>query len=81
MLRALGLRAVPHFTTLHKASRRLLTRSRFRCLPGRTVRRLLGRRRRVKLAAFDSTGFECGNTSHYFVRRRARGGGARRAVT
>ena len=81
LARTLGLRAVPHFTTLHKASRRLLTRRRFRRLLGRTVRRLLGRRRRVQLTAFDSTGFECGHTSHYFVRRRARGATARQKMT
>jgi Transposase DDE domain len=81
LTRTLGLRAVPHFTTLHKASRRLLTRSRFRRLLGRTVRRLLGRRRRVKLAAFDSTGFECGHTSHYYVRRRGKGASARQHLT
>src|SRR5262249_26353457 len=51
LTRTLGLRARPHYTTLHKASRRLLTRSRFRRLLGRTVRRLLGRRRRGQPAA------------------------------
>jgi Transposase DDE domain len=78
---ALRLRAVPHFTTLHKAGARLLRRRRFRQLLGRTLRRLLGRRRRVKRAAFDSTGFECGHTSHYFVRRRAKGAKAQRKLT
>ena len=78
---ALRLWRVPHFTTLHKAGARLLTRRRFRQLLGRTVRRLLGRRHRVKLAAFDSTGFECGHTSHYFVRRRAKGRTAKQKMT
>jgi len=32
-----------------------------------------GRRQRVKRAAVDSTGFEVQQTSHYFVRRRAKG--------
>jgi hypothetical protein len=81
LVRTLDLRAVPHFTTLQKASARLLTRRRFRQLLSRTVRRLLGRRRRVRLAAFDSTGMECGHTSHYFVRRRAKGATAKQKLT
>src|SRR4029077_13740512 len=35
-----------------------------------TVRRFLRRRRRVKRAAFDSTGLDCGHRSFYYVRRR-----------
>src|SRR5262249_39606436 len=73
--------AAPHFSTLHKASRRLLQRRRVRRLLTFTVRRLMGRRQRVKRAAFDSTGFECGHTSHYFVRRRAKGATAKQKVT
>jgi hypothetical protein len=71
--RVLRLRRVPHFTTLHKACQRLLTLGRAHRLLTITVRRLLGRRQRVKLAAFDSTGLECGRRSHYYVRRRAEG--------
>ncbi len=70
--RALGLSHVPHFTTLHKACRRLLTLPRANGLLSVTLRRLLGRRRRVRLAAFDSTGLECGRRSHYYVRRRSK---------
>jgi hypothetical protein len=72
----LGLARVPHFTTLHKACQRLLSLHRARRLLTQTVRRLLGRRRTVKLAAFDSTGLECGRRSHYYVRRRAKGASA-----
>jgi hypothetical protein len=71
--RALELDTVPHFTTLHKACRRLLTSPRAKRLLTRTLRRFMGRRRRVRLAAFDSTGMECGRRSHYYVRRRAKG--------
>src|SRR5215212_4099478 len=53
--RALALARVPHFTTLQKAAGRLLTLPRANRLLTATVRRLMGRRRRVKLAAFDST--------------------------
>src|SRR5437764_9661005 len=49
--RAIGLRCVPHFTTLHKASRRLLRLPRARRLLGATIRRHFGRRRRVRRAA------------------------------
>jgi hypothetical protein len=70
--RALGLRCAPHWTTLHKAAGRLLQRRRVRRLLTSTVRRVLGRRRRVQRAALDSTGFETGHTSHYYARRRAK---------
>jgi hypothetical protein len=70
---ALALRRAPHYTTLHKACGRLLTLRRAGRLLSVTVRRLMGRRRRVRLAAFDSTGLECGRRSHYYVRRRAKG--------
>jgi Transposase DDE domain len=70
---ALGLRYVPHFTTLHKASKRLLGRRRLRRLLRGTLRRFQGRRTRVRRAAFDSTGLDCGHASRYFIRRRSRG--------
>lgn len=69
--RTVGLRGVPHFTTLHKASRRLLRLPRVRRLLGATIRRHLKRRRRVRRAAFDSTGLDCGHRSYYYVRRRS----------
>src|SRR5829696_5607434 len=43
----LQLRPVPHFTTLHKAGKRLLRRPRPRRLLRATVRRVRGRRQRV----------------------------------
>src|SRR5437016_12717759 len=46
--RTIGLRCVPHCTTLHKASRRLLRLPRARRLLGATLRRHFGRRRRVR---------------------------------
>lgn len=70
-LRALlGLRFVPHFTTFQKASRRLLRIPRAQRLFRTTVRRILRRRRRVRRAAFDSTGLALGRRSSYYVRRR-----------
>jgi hypothetical protein len=76
---ALGLKAVPHFTTPQKASRRLLRLPVARRLFAATVRRFLGRRRRVRRAAFDSTGLDCGHASRYYLHRR-RGGKRRRTV-
>jgi hypothetical protein len=70
LLKLLELRCVPHFTTLHKASRRLLAAASARRLLKRTIRMHYGRRRRVKSAAIDSTGMECTAASAYFVRRR-----------
>ena len=66
----LGLHTVPHYTTPQKASRRLLRLSRVRRLFRATVRRFLGRRRRVQRAALDSTGLDCGHASRYYIRRR-----------
>ena len=71
MRRTIGLRCVPHFTTLHKASTRLLRLPRVRRLLAVTIRRHLGRRRSVRRAAFDSTGLDCGSRSAYYVRRRS----------
>jgi Transposase DDE domain len=67
---ALGLDAVPHFTTPQKASRRLLRQPRARRLFRTTVRRFLGRRRRLRRAALDSTGLDCGHASRHYIRRR-----------
>jgi hypothetical protein len=68
----LGLKSVPHFTTLQKASKRLLSVPRVRHLLGHTVRRFFRKRRsrRVRRVAFDSTGLELGHRSAYYVRRR-----------
>ena len=72
LVRTLGLETVPHFTTLHKAARRLLRLPLVHRLLTVTIRRVRPRRRRVALAAMDSTGFECRHISAYYVRRRSR---------
>ena len=69
----IGLKSVPHYTTLQKAAGRLLKTANFRCLLRQTVRS--ARRSKkilspVKLAAIDSSGFEATHASRYFVRRR-----------
>jgi transposase len=73
----LGLKKVPHFTTLQKAARRLLARQEFRALLRFTIRRVFKRRRSVRRAAMDSSGFACGYASRYYVRRRAKGQSAK----
>jgi len=69
---ALGLKQIPHFTTLCSAHRRLLRK----CDTDKLLGRLLDRCRQGKLlpettrlAAIDSTGLESRHVSHYFTRR------------
>jgi hypothetical protein len=83
---AIGLKKVPHWTTLQKASKRLLCNAAVQRLLDATVARAGPRRpdhgrRRVKRAAVDSSGFEAHHTSHYFVRRRAKGRKDRQITT
>lgn len=68
----LGLNRVPHFTTLHKAHRRLMHLPTVRQLLCASVKLLFKRKRIVARAAADSTGFESSCISPYFVRRRDR---------
>ena len=68
----LELKQVPHFTTFPKAAQRLLLAAPARQLLASTVRLHLGRTKRVRRAASDSTGLDCTCASGYFVRRRQR---------
>ena len=69
---AIELEQVPHWTTFHKAARRLLKSKPVTGLLDETVGRMMGRKRRVALAAIDSTGLESRHASRYFIRRRSR---------
>jgi hypothetical protein len=74
---AIDLRWAPDFTTLQKASRRLLKLSSVRRMLGDTLAKAKQMRvfkKRVRLAAIDASGFEAHHISNYFVRRRARDG-------
>jgi hypothetical protein len=78
LCQTIGLRKVPHWTTLQKASRRLLGNASVQKLLDATLncarpRRRDKRRRSVKRSALDSSGFEAHHVSHYFVKRRAKG--------
>jgi hypothetical protein len=75
LVETLDLVDVPHFTTLEKAAKRLLKSAPARRLLEGTIRLHMGRRRRVKRSAIDSTGLECTSASGYFVRRRRCVGG------
>lgn len=77
---SIELKKIPHFTTLQKASRRLLKTAPVRSLLDETVRRQMGRRSRVPTAAIDSTGMECSSASAYFVKRRRKVGEAWKTV-
>jgi hypothetical protein len=80
LLEVLKLGAVPHYTTLQKASCRLLAATPARRLLDATVREHMGRKRRVRRAAIDSTGLESSAASGYFVRRRRHVGGPWKTV-
>jgi len=54
--RTIDLKRTPHFTAFQKASHRLLRHPYVARLVDGTVRRAMGRSRRIDLAAVDSTG-------------------------
>lgn len=68
LLDAIGMKEVPHYTTLQKAGARLLRSAAVRKLLGQTVS-LARRRRVVKHAAADSTGMDTHHASRYFIWR------------
>jgi hypothetical protein len=70
LCQTIGLKLVPHFTTLQKASRRLLKQKHVRRLIDHTVRKIRRRKRRVPYAAVDSSGFDAHHASRYFIWRR-----------
>jgi hypothetical protein len=67
------LKTIPHYTTLQKASRRLLKRESTREILARTKSLVMGGQKRINLAALDSTGIESGHISPYFLKRRSNG--------
>ncbi len=75
---AIGLEEVPHFTTFQKAHDRLLSSRRARRLLEETVDGAIKQKlmkRRVKLAAVDSTGFESRHVSTYYAKRKEKNAG------
>jgi hypothetical protein len=82
--RLIGLKAVPHYTTLQKATARLFraapARAMFDAVLDRAVRDKV-RKRRIPLAAVDGTGLESRHVSRYYVKRRANTGSATQETT
>jgi transposase len=70
LCKAIGLKTVPHFTTLHKASQRLLRNKVADKLLVNTIKKLTRDKDSIALAAIDSSGFDSSYVSRYFVRRR-----------
>jgi hypothetical protein len=68
LCKSFHLKAVPHFTTLQKASKRLLTSPLAKKLLESTVKAFC--KKQIELAALDSTGLESHHVSRYFVRRK-----------
>lgn len=76
LAKTIELDLIPHFTTFHKAARRLLRSHHANRLLTQTVEQAVRSkllRKKVKLAAIDGTGFETHHISSYFVKRRERG--------
>jgi transposase len=69
LCKSFNLSIVPHFTTLQKASKKLLCSSIANQLLESSVR-ITCNSKIIKLAAVDSTGLEAGHISRYFVRRK-----------
>jgi len=69
----IGLKKTPDHSTFQKAAKRFFGAKITERLLDAAVRQCMKRRRRVRLAAVDSTGLESGHRSAYFVRRRAKG--------
>jgi Transposase DDE domain len=71
LVRELGLKSIPHYTTLQKAAERLLSFGPVQQLLSVTVERFRrDRARPIDLAAMDSTGMDTSRASRYFVKRR-----------
>jgi transposase len=68
----IGLSSVPHWTTLQKASVRLLRSTPINALLASTAQMAMGRRKILNIAALDSTGLESGHISPYFYKIRSK---------
>jgi transposase len=68
--KSIDLKAAPHFTTIHRASQRILRNKFADKLLVSTINQLVKDKQAIELAAVDSTGFDSGYVSRYYVRRR-----------
>ena len=81
LCQALGLRRLPHFTTLQKASARLLRSAVARRLLHGAVAADPGHDGHVERAAIDSTGLESRHVSQHFLWRRSKNASASKKAT
>jgi hypothetical protein len=81
LCKAIELSVVPHYTTIQKASARLLVQRRVKHLLATSVQRILRRRKRIKTAAADSTGLEATHASRYYVWRAKQHGKPKKSMT
>jgi hypothetical protein len=70
---ACELKTIPHYTTVQKASRRLLKKDATQKMLAETISVVMDEQKHIKLAALDATGIESGHISPYFLRRRSNG--------
>jgi len=73
LTKILKLKTVPHYTTIQKASARLLVLPQAQHLLNRTAKLALANQTKIKLAAIDSTGLQSGHISPYFLQRCSNG--------
>ena len=67
IVRTLGLKTVPHFTTMHKASLRLLSQRNINQIMKDIIKTMIGQQVTIDLAALDATGLQSGHISpHYY---------------
>jgi hypothetical protein len=69
----LQFKTIPHYTTVQKAARRLLNKDSTQEMLARTISVVVGKQKRIELAALDATGIESGHISPYFLKRRSDG--------
>lgn len=69
---ALGLKFLPHFSTLQKACIRLLRTAVAGKLLTASLKQVMKRRKHIRLGAMDSSGMESRHVSSYYVKRRSR---------
>ena len=70
IVHTLRLKTVPHFTTMHKASLRLLSQQNINRMLKEIVKTVIGPQAIIDLAALDATGLQSGHISpHYYKTR------------
>jgi hypothetical protein len=73
MASIIGLKTIPHYTTIQKSAQRLLNYSSANNLLWATIDYALQNRRTIKVTALDATGLESGHISPYFYKTRLNG--------